>query len=225
MTSPEFKSVGNNSYQEPQPRRLFSGLSQLMDQVLLNEESRDSLRIGRILSTTNGTLVVNEASAGSSVKRLEDGSSIISLGELPFRRESVDSFGWGVDSANEQLLIKLSHEIAHVFQSKSGYEQALVNFLNGSNDIDEKFHPYLELYAFLNTKGVCNGLADMDVYHQQSRDTGLLSMNTLEDMTEFIGAYLISDDYFTFRLEGSKLPLSGEEKNKISTLVIQIIGE
>lgn len=148
----------------------------------------------------------------------------ISLGAVPFRRESVDSFGWGVDDAKEQLLVKLAHESAHVFQNQAGYEQALVNFLNGSNDIAEKFHPYLELYTFLNTKGVCNGLADMNVYHRQSRDTGLLSMNTLEDMTEFIGAYLINDNYFNFRLEGSKVSLSEEDKKKIAMLVIQIVG-
>jgi hypothetical protein len=130
-----------------------------------------------------------------------------------------------VDSAKEQLLIKLAHEAAHVFQNQIGYEQALVDFLNGASDMDEKFHPYLELYTFLNTKGVCNGLANMDGYHNQSRDTGLLSMKTLEDMTEFIGAYLISDDYFNFRLDGSKIPLSEEEKVKITALVIQIVGQ
>ncbi|MEN9552096.1 MAG: hypothetical protein RI935_473 [Candidatus Parcubacteria bacterium] len=222
MKGPESKS--NTETQESAPRRLFSGLSSIMDQVLLDENSRNSLRVGKILSRVNATLVVNEASPESSAKRLEDGSSQISLGAMPFRRESVDSFGWGVDNAKEQLLIKLAHESAHVFQNQTGYEQALVNFLNGSNEIDEKFHPYLELYAFLNTKGVCNGLADMNVYHRQNRDTGLLSMNTLEDMTEFIGAYLISDDYFNFRLEGSKVSLSDEDKKKIAVLVIQIVG-
>lgn len=222
MKTPESKS--NNPIQESAPRRLFSGLSPVMDQVLLSEESRNSLRVGKILSTVNGALIVNEASAESSAKRLENGSSQISLGAVPFRRESVDSFGWGVDDAKEQLLVKLAHESAHVFQNQAGYEQALVNFLNGSNDIAEKFHSYLELYAFLNTKGVCNGLADMNVYHRQSRDTGLLNMNTLEDMTEFIGAYLISDSYFNFRLEGSKVSLSEEDKKKIAMLVIQIVG-
>ncbi len=222
MKSLELKS--NSGAQESAPRRLFSGLSPIMDRVLLNEQSRNTLRVGKILSTVNGTLVVNEASAESSVKRLEGGSSQLSLGSMPFRRESVDGFAWGVDSAKEQLLIKLAHETAHVFQNQAGYEQALINFLNGSNDIDEKFHSYLELYSFLNTKGVCNGLADMNVYHRQSRDTGLLSMNTLEDMTEFIGAYLISDDYFNFRLGGSKVSLSDEDKKKIATLVIQIVG-
>jgi hypothetical protein len=222
MKGPESKS--NIEAQESVPRRLFSGLSPIMDQVLLDENSRNSLRVGKVLSRINGALVVNEASPESSAKRFEDGSSQISLGAIPFRRESVDSFGWGVDNAKEQLLIKLAHESAHVFQNQTGYEQALVNFLNGSNEINEKFHPYLELYAFLNTKGVCNGLADMNVYHRQSRDTGLLSMNTLEDMTEFIGAYLISDDYFNFRLEGSKVSLSDEDKKKIAVLVIQIVG-
>lgn len=221
MKVPESKS--NNPIQESAPRRLFSGLSSIMDQVLLNKESRSSLRVGKVLSVVNGALVVNEASPESSTKRNEDGSSQISLGAMPFRRENVNSFGWGVDSAKEQLLIKLAHESAHVFQNQAGYEQALVNFLNGSNDIDKKFHPYLELYTFLNTKGVCNGLANMDVYHRQNRDIGLLSMNTLEDMTEFIGAYLISDDYFNFRLESSKVSLSEEDKQKIAILVIQIM--
>ncbi len=195
-----------------------------MDRVLLNEESRNSIRVGKILSRLNGVLVVNEASVESSTKKLEDGTSQISLGAMPFHRENVDRFGWGVDNAREQLLIKLAHESAHVFQRQTGYEQALVNFLNGSNDIDEKFHPYLELYAFLNTKGVCNGLANMGVYHRQNRDTGLLSMTTLEDITEFIGAYLISDDYFTFRLDGSRVSLSDEDKKKVVMLVIQIVG-
>lgn len=223
MTGPESKI--NSSIQESATRRLFSGLSPIIDQVLLNEESKNSIRVGRILSAVNGSLVINEASAESSTKRLEDGSSQISLGAMPFRKENVDNFGWGVDSAKEQLLVKLSHESAHVFQNQAGYEQALVDFLNGSNDIDKKFHPYLELYAFLNTKGVCNGLANMDMYHKQSMGTGLLNMTTLEDMTEFIGAYLVSDDYFNFRLNGSNISLSDEDKKKIATLVIQIVGE
>ncbi len=222
MKTPESNS--NNTIQESTPRRLFSGLSSIMDQVLLSHESQNSLRVGKVLSMINGVLVANETSTESSAKRLENGSSQISLGAMPFRRENVDNFGWGVDSAKEQLLIKLAHESAHVFQNQAGYEQALVNFLNGTNDIDEKFHPYIELYAFLNTKGVCNGLADMDVYHRQSRDTGLLSMNTLEDITEFIGAYLIGDDYFNFRLDGSKIILSDKDKEKIAMLIKKIVG-
>jgi hypothetical protein len=211
--------------QESIPRRLFSGLSQIMDQVLASEESKNTLRVGRALTRINSSLVVNEGSTDSSTKRQEDGTSQITLGAMPFRRESIDGFGWGTDNAQEQLLIKLAHESAHVFQNQAGYEQALVDFLNGSNDIPEKFHPYLELYTFLNTKGACNGLANMGIYHRQSRETGLLSMVTLEDMTEFIGAYLISDEYFNFRLDGSRVSLSDEDKQKIASLVIQIVGE
>ena len=141
------------------------------------------------------------------------------------RKENMESFGWGVDKTKEQLLVKLAHETAHAFQNQSGHETALVNFLNGSNNIDEKSRPYLELYALLNAKGVCNGLADMNIYHKQSSTTGLLDVTTLEDITEFIGAYLISDEYFNFRLDGSRTPLSKDEKNKISTLVVQIVRE
>lgn len=184
----ELELKNNNAVQESTAKKLFSGLSLVMDQVLLSEESRNSLRVGKILSRVNGALAVDETSVESSTKRLENGSSQISLGAIPFRRETVDSFGWGVDSAKEQLLIKLAHESGHVFQNQAGHEQALVNFLSSSNGLSEEFRPYIELYTFLNTKGVCNGLADMNVYHQQSRETGLLSMNTLEDMTEFIGA-------------------------------------
>lgn len=222
MKTPEF-----NIYppiQESAPKREFSGLSQIMDQVLANEELRNSLRVGKVLSIVSGTLTIDDAATESRTRRLENGTAEISLGAMPFGRESVDAFGWGAYSAKEQLLVKLAHESAHAFQSQDGYEQALVDFLNGSNYIDDKFHPYIELYAFLNSKGVCNGLADMDVYHSQSRDTGLLSVNTLEDMTEFIGAYLISDEYFNFRLDGSKINLTEEDKKKIATLVVQIIG-
>lgn len=76
MKTPE--STSNNPIQESAPRRLFSGLSPIMDQVLLSDESRNSLRVCKILSTVNGVLIVNEASAESSAKRLENGSSDIS---------------------------------------------------------------------------------------------------------------------------------------------------
>lgn len=222
MKSPESKN--NIPTQELETRMLFSGLSIIMDEVLSPEQGDSSLRVSNIIDSINGSIYINDNSTISSTKRLEDGSAKISLGAVPFGKESVDSFGWGVDSAKEQLLIKLAHESAHAFQEQFGYEQALVNFLNGSNDIGENFHPYIELYVFLNSKGVCNGLADMDVYHEQSRDTGLLSMNTLEDVTEFIGAYIISDDYFNFRLNASRITLTEEDKEKIATLVIQIVG-
>lgn len=221
MKTPELQV--DTATQESSPRRLFSGLSEIMDKVLLSEESRNSLRVGKVLTKVNGSLLMDEGSTDSSTRREESGSSLITLGTLPFRRDNVDGFGWGVDSAKEQLLIKLAHESAHVFQSQAGYEQALVDFLNGSNNILEKFHPYLELYVFLNTKGICNGLADTEIYHRQSRETGLLNMTTLEDMTEFIGAYLVSDDYFNFRLDGSKVNLSEGDKKKIASLVIQIV--
>ena len=158
------------------------------------------------------------------MQRLENGSHHITIGTQPFSRTCVDSFGWGANSDEEQVLIKLAHEVAHVLQSQAGHEKALVAFLDGSNDIGATFHPYIELYALLRERGICNGLANLDIYHAQSRTTGNLNMNTLEDITEFLGAYLISDAYFLFRLEQTKIPLSQDEMSKIASCVIQIIG-
>ena len=154
---------------EQAPRRIFSGLSEIMDQLLSGETVGESLRVAKILDGVNGVLEIDDSSSSSSIRRLDTGTVQITIGAVPFRTESIEEFGWGVEGAKEQMLVKLSHETAHAFQSQTGYEQALVDFLNGSNNIDEKFHPYIELYTFLNSKGVCNGLADSEIYHIQSK--------------------------------------------------------
>jgi hypothetical protein len=125
---------------------------------------------------------------------------------------------------NEQLLIKISHELAHTFQEEKGFENALVNFLNGTNDINEHL-PYIELYALLSGIGPINGLATEAVYATQSANTGLLKVEILEDITELIAAYIVSDEYFSYRLENSVSSLTGEQKEEIVIKVIEICKE
>lgn len=223
MRTPESHFIAPLSERPP---RVFSpGLVDIAEKVFADEESLNTLRVGRILSRVQGVLSVNNESATSSTKRNEDGTAEIHIGLQPFSSERVSAFGWGVEGEKEQLLIKLAHESAHTLQNQVGYEQALVDFLNGSNEIEERFHPYIELYTLLNTLGISNGLANDDVYHSQNSSAGRLSVTTLEDMTEFIGAYLISDEYFNFRLDGANTQLSASDKTKIAHLVIQIVGE
>ncbi len=186
-------------------------------------EGDPSFRLNRLAGMLNKTEIVqNESTWVSSTKREEDGSNTISVGTQALPEGVSDRWGYGTSEPSEQLVIKLAHELAHGYQRESGLEEALVSFLNGSTDIANEHIPFIELYAMLTGLGRINGLTTEEIYAEQSKGTGLLKMEILEDITELMAAYMISDEYFTFRLENSVSNLTHEEKEQIATKILQI---
>lgn len=194
-----------------------------LQQFLSNDPS---LRLNRVAQILNSTQVAHtESTWTSSTRREQDGVNIVSIGIQTLPEEVTARWGVGTSNQNEQVLIKLSHELAHAFQVEKGFEGALVRFLDGDNNIPDNFVPYIELYAILSDLGPINGLTTESVYAQQSRGTGNLKMEILEDITELIAAYIISDGYFAQRLESSVTNLSQEQKEQIATKVIGVCME
>lgn len=189
-------------------------------------ENDPTLRLNRVALMLNSTQVsLNESSWVSSNRREEGGENVISIGTKELPEEVATRWGVGTGDKTEQLLVKLSHELAHSFQLERGFEGTLVRFLNGDNNISKDHLPYVELYAILSGIGPINGLTTEPIYAEQSVQTGNLKMETLEDITELISAYMISDEYFTSRLENSISSLSGEQKEQIAIKVIEVCRE
>lgn len=168
----------------------------------------------------------NQDTWASSFSRDGASKSKLTIGGAALPPEIKSAFSWGVESKEDEILLKAAHELSHAFQRLSGLEESLVRFLSGSNDIDKAHEPYLQLYAFLAEHGKVSGLSDLGIYHEQTEaerervKKGIaLDMTLLEDVTELIAAYSISDDYFNYRLNNSHL--SEEEKRDLAVFVIQ----
>lgn len=180
------------------------------------------IRVARILQST--VVSTNENTSVSVMRRKSSvgGNNNVIIGTKPWSEEAVRRWGVGTNDKSEQIIIKLSHELAHAFQSEMGFEQSLVDFLNGHNDIPEYTIPYIELYAILSGVGTINGLTREPIYAEQSRTTGNLKMETLEEITELISSYMISDEYYLFRLENSVTSLDYDTKEMISRKVVEV---
>lgn len=185
-------------------------------------ENDPTFRLNRLAASLNFTEYFVDNNTPISLLSSRGGTNKITIGTQPYPASVVERYGMGTTNKDEQILIKLSHELAHAYQREKGYEQALLDYLNRANDIPSFTVPYVELYLLLNGVGPVNGLSREAIYAAQSRVSGQLKMETLEDMTELISAYIISDEYFMYRLENSLSYLSNEVKEFISLKVIEV---
>jgi hypothetical protein len=188
-------------------------------------ENDPTLRLNRLAQSLHSTEFSLEDESSVSVVRRRDNKNKITIGTRPWSADAISRWNIGTTDKNEQILIKLSHELAHAYQNEKGYEQALIDFLNGSNNIPADKIPYIELYALLSGIGPINGLVQEPIYAHQSQSTGDLKMETLEDITELISTYIISDEYFLYRLENSVTNLSHEQKEVVARKVIEVCKE
>lgn len=188
-------------------------------------EGDPDMRLNRVAALLRSTSVSHDPSTWVSSTKREGGNNTISIGTQELPEQVAERWRVGTSDQNEQLLIKLSHELAHAYQEEKGFETALVGFLDGNNEIGKQHLPYIELYALLTGIGPINGLTTESVYASQSTNTGLLRVEVLEDITELIAAYIVSDEYFSYRLENSVSSLDQEQKEKIATKVIEICRE
>ena len=202
-----------------------TNVSLLQDPLRRFMENDPTLRLIRVANLLRSTsLSVDKNTSVSVTRRRSDNGAKnkVTIGAQPFSEGSVARWNIGTTDPSEQLIVKLSHELAHAFQAEMGYEQALVDFLNGHNDIPEFTIPYIELYAVLSGVGTINGLTREPIYAEQSKTTGDLKMETLEEITELISSYMISDDYYLYRLENSVTSLDHDTKEKISRKIVEV---
>lgn len=188
-----------------------------------------SLRLNKITETLLPVEIVMDKNTRVSGRR-RGGSITIGIAKNP--KDIETAFRWGTFIKEEERVVKISHEISHRLQEVKGLEESLVNFLSGRNDIPESSHTYIELYTLLSGLGLVTGLAHLNTYHEQNelerqRVTvgASLDIRTLEDITEFLAAYSLGDEYFNFRLGSTKRVLNQEEQENISRLVVAVFHQ
>lgn len=209
--------------QEPQPERFD------FTKALLQFAQKDaSLRFNRVnsdavLGETPVALHLHEKTWESGTKKNKNRVAVemhIGLDRLP--TEENGKFVWGTSSANDELLVKSAHELAHVYQNRRGLERALEDHLNCiPREMTSEQKAYVELYSILNALGSATGLSTLDIYAQQSMEANM-NVSALEDMTELLGAYLISGEYFSWRLDHLRTQLSDMEKLGAASLIARI---
>ncbi|MFA7252849.1 MAG: hypothetical protein WC027_03245 [Candidatus Paceibacterota bacterium] len=197
-------------------------ISLLAEPLRLFSEGDPTLRLNRLIQKLHKTEVFFDENSSASVTHRENNLNTVRIGAQPYSDELVKRWNMGTVSPEEQRFVKLAHELAHAFQTEKGYEKSLVDFLNGENNIPDSMIPYIELYALLSGIGPVNPLSVESIYKEQSKRSGHLKMETLEDITELISAYIISDDYFLARLENSMMTLSDEQKELVAKKVIEV---
>lgn len=183
--------------------------------TLLNITEVNDMDPNTWVSSTNGPQRVGKS-----------GEADVSIGGKPLPETVAEKWDWSTEG-NEQLLLKIAHEFAHKFQHDKGYESALVRSLESGkiSDDDEEFTAYITLYLTLENTGSVTGLGADPFYKEQSSITGKLKMEVLEDMTELIGAYLISDDYLFSKLNKSVNTINQAQAEQIAILIARICKE
>lgn len=190
---------------------------------LLVEFVEGRLQLSEIQRMMGGAVKV-ESNANSWVShtiRRPGKTFEISIGEQKVPDDIIRQWGWGADTVESQYLVKISHEYAHVFQDV--FDQNLVRWLDGADDIPEDHVNYILLYAFLAQSGRITGLSDMNIYHEQSKSSGNLSIPVYEDMAEMLGAYFISEEYFNFRVGQSRIDLSPAKQAELKDLIVKVV--
>lgn len=171
----------------------------------------------------NVEVALNESSWASSARRGDAAVLKIGLEAVPV--ETVKRWGWGVVEAADQVHIKASHEYAHFIQDF--FDKDLARFLdNKINEVQEHSHSYLEFYTFLIQTGRISGLPEEAIYRQQTetlRQQGsLLDMQTYEDMAELVGAWMLGEAYYNFRLDNSKTLLTLEQRGQLAKMIEKV---
>lgn len=153
----------------------------------------------------------------SSAKRGD--AAVLNIGLEAVPSDTVKRWGWGVTEAADQVHIKASHEYAHFIQDF--FDRDLARFLdNKISEIGEHSHSYIELYAFLTQTGRISGLPEETIYKQQTETLkgqgSLLDMQVYEDIAEVIGAWMLGEAYYNFRLDNSKTQLTTAQRNQLT---------
>lgn len=197
----------------------------LLEEPLKKFEARDpEFRLFKVLDLLKNTVIEFDETKSMSIFRRSVTPHKIIIGTLPYDQSIVEQWNMGTKTDTEQIMIKLSHELAHAYQDERGYEQALIDYCNGANEFDKDLFPFVELYLMLESIGVINPLVEDSIYEQPDFNT-IFNMRVFEDVTELMSAYLISDEYFLYRLGLSKSTLDDEQRTFICRKVIEVFKE
>jgi hypothetical protein len=181
------------------------------------------LRINKIQEISQGKVVRIETNPDTWISvthRNDDGTYNMTIGEQKLPANIERQWKWGTKTAEGQFVVKTSHEYAHVVQN--AYDEILLKWLDNRIDkVPEWSEVYLRLYSALSETGPVNGLAAMGFYHERS--VGNLHAPTHEDIAELIGAYMIGDEYFDFRIKNANVLLSDDTQKEIKVLVESIV--
>ena len=155
-----------------------------------------------------------------------EGEAEVTIGGKPLPTDVAERWDWSTEE-NEQLILKIAHEIAHKFQHDRGYEAALVRSLSNEAiaDTDKDFTPYIMLYLTLENSGSITGLGADPFYKAQSESTGKLKVEVLEDMNELIAAYLIGNGYLLYKVQTSVSAINQAQAEQIVVLVSEVCKE
>lgn len=182
----------------------------------------DQLPINRVQRLASHAKIESRADTWiSSTTRNDRGETVVKIGEQAIPRDVAEEWKWGADTKEQQYIVKFSHEYAHVIQEE--FDAQLLRWLDGADNVPDEYIPYIQLYAALSNIGGLNGLSQMNVYHEQSRTTGNLSVPVYEDMAETIGSYLLGDEYFLYRIANGRVALTEQQKEEVATHVVSVV--
>jgi hypothetical protein len=198
--------------------RAFEDFSHVLEQFVSNQ-----LPINRIQELTRNYVTIDsDPSTWVSSTRKEGNMTHVRIGEQKLPENIARQFGWGVETLEQEYVVKVAHEYAHVIQEM--FDQHLLRWLDGATDVTEEAIPYIQLYAVLAISGCLHGLPQMDIYHEQNKTTGNLSVPVYEDMAETIGSYLLGNDYFLYRIQNSHGRITQEQAEEIVQHVITVVS-
>jgi|CXWL01.1.fsa_nt_gi hypothetical protein len=208
---------GGRNEQPPKPQP-FAGFPQVLENFVRNQ-----LDINKIQELTRDRVQVeSNPNTWISSTHSEGSMTHVSIGEKMLPEDIARQFRWGAETVEHQYVVKVAHEYAHVVQEM--FDQHLLRWLDGADNTPEDAIPYIQLYASLAGIGGLHGLSQMDVYHEQNRSTGNLNVNVYEDMAETIGSYLLSSEYFLYRIQNARGQITQEQAKELVDHVVAVVA-
>jgi Zn-dependent M16 (insulinase) family peptidase len=190
---------------------------------MLEKFVANELDINKVQELTREQVrVESDPTTWVSSTRSENGITRVRIGEQLLPENIARQFRWGAETVEHQYVVKVAHEYAHVVQEM--FDQHLLRWLDGADNVPEDAIPYVQLYAALANVGGLHGLSQMDVYHEQSRSTGNLNVSVYEDMAETIGSYLLSSEYFLYRIQNARGQITQEQAEELVDHVVAVVA-
>ncbi len=201
------------------------------------EQADPTMRLLQALVTLDEITFTNDDSTWKSSTNVRELRVTIGTQKLP--KDIASLFKWGTTTQEAENIVKLAHETSHVLQARKQFTNDWVRHTKkekvaGGN----ASYAFIYLYDLLSenrrTKGKpVTGLPTLPVYHAQTEQirtrlehanedpTTGIDVQILEDITELIAAYLLSDEYFAFRLQSSGVDEAYKET--ITKCIIQLV--
>jgi hypothetical protein len=210
------KRVSSEIIKESKPE-LFSAFPQLLEKFISNQ-----LDINKIQEATREYVsIISDSSTWVSSTRRDGDKMHIRVGEQKLPESVAIRVCLGADTTEQEYVVKVAHEYAHVVQNM--FDRDLLAWLDGADNIPEESIPYIQLYSALAMIGGLHGLSQMNIYHEQNKTTGNLSMPVYEDIAETIGSYMLGTEYFNYRVQNASRKITQEQRLELLKYVEAVI--